>query len=322
MSGELDLERRINELSQQVAELQSELKSQLAQRKTHSERSSEPAFSRRGLLTSLPALAVAGAGAVALSGLAASPAAAASGDNLKIGQTNDAGADTTYLTSTNQVTLDVTNLIHSQSLIVGDETVNDDGDLSVLIDPGYTLLAQCRQQISSGGDRGGSAIFASGFMAPAIVVNAYEGLPHGSADPSVVAPGLGISIVGNFTSPGVDINTESGYLLSANQLNTSTTADAATISTQGLGRGLRVQSLNTSNSQAAVAGAHSGTGSGVVGTSAHGRGGRFSGSAAQIQLMPSTAGGHPTTGQSGDLFVDSHHRLWFCKGGTSWVQVA
>lgn len=61
---------------------------------------------------------------------------------------------------------------------------------------------------------------------------------------------------------------------------------------------------------------------GVRGRSPTGRGGVFNGTLAQIRLGPSGASSHPASGQAGDFFVDKSHRLWFCKGGTSWKQVA
>ena len=61
---------------------------------------------------------------------------------------------------------------------------------------------------------------------------------------------------------------------------------------------------------------------GVLGLSTNGRGGAFSGKAAQVQLLASTATTHPTSGLRGDLFVDNSGRLWFCKGGTTWRQLA
>jgi hypothetical protein len=51
------------------------------------------------------------------------------------------------------------------------------------------------------------------------------------------------------------------------------------------------------------------------------RGGRFIGKKAQIRLQPSKATTHPSSGAAGDLFVDASKRLWFCKGGTSWVRL-
>ena len=44
--------------------------------------------------------------------------------------------------------------------------------------------------------------------------------------------------------------------------------------------------------------------------------------AAQLYLEPGTAASHPGTGQLGDLYLDKSGRLWFCKGGTSWKQLA
>ena len=61
---------------------------------------------------------------------------------------------------------------------------------------------------------------------------------------------------------------------------------------------------------------------GVNGSSGAGRGGLFAGKLAQLRLAPSTATTHPTSGLRGDFFVDKSGRLWFCKGGTTWVQLA
>ena len=60
----------------------------------------------------------------------------------------------------------------------------------------------------------------------------------------------------------------------------------------------------------------------VYGVSAAGRGGVFTGKAAQVRLVPSTAPSHPASGQLGDLFLDAKKRLWLCKGGTSWHLIA
>lgn len=66
----------------------------------------------------------------------------------------------------------------------------------------------------------------------------------------------------------------------------------------------------------------SGSGVGVVGTSERGRGAQFKGKKAQLRLQPSTTSSHPRSGATGDLFVDKQGRLWFCKGGTRWRQLA
>jgi hypothetical protein len=64
------------------------------------------------------------------------------------------------------------------------------------------------------------------------------------------------------------------------------------------------------------------TSRGVLGISTNGRGGAFTGKAAQVQLLPSSATTHPSSGARGDLFVDNSGRLWFCKGSTTWKQLA
>jgi hypothetical protein len=61
---------------------------------------------------------------------------------------------------------------------------------------------------------------------------------------------------------------------------------------------------------------------GITARSTAGRGGLFSGFAAQMQLTPGSAATHPTSGQAGDFYVDTSARLWYCKGGTSWVELA
>ncbi len=66
------------------------------------------------------------------------------------------------------------------------------------------------------------------------------------------------------------------------------------------------------------------SGTGVRGDSVKGRGGVFTGAAAQVQLLPGTNSAHPKSGQQGDLYADKSGRLWFCKkGGTTatWQQI-
>jgi hypothetical protein len=61
---------------------------------------------------------------------------------------------------------------------------------------------------------------------------------------------------------------------------------------------------------------------GVYGIGTNGRGGVFKGDKAQVRLVPSAAATHPESGQLGDLFLDKNKRLWFCKGGSTWKQLA
>ncbi len=61
---------------------------------------------------------------------------------------------------------------------------------------------------------------------------------------------------------------------------------------------------------------------GVFGSAPGGRGGQFAGGKAQLRLVPSSVATHPSSGVLGDIFLDKNKRLWFCKGGTDWTQLA
>jgi hypothetical protein len=78
---------------------------------------------------------------------------------------------------------------------------------------------------------------------------------------------------------------------------------------------------NSNSSDPAMLAETAGSGDGVRGLSPLGRGGRFAGKRAQVRLEPATATRHPRSGLKGDLFVDASTRLWFCKGGGSWVRL-
>ena len=126
-------------------------------------------------------------------------------------------------------------------------------------------------------------------------------------------------------------------LVSGTGTDSTSKTDLAKFTAPGLGRGLLVSATNSKNANAAIAGANAGTGSAVYASQsnaaatggalvgkagAKGRGAVLTGGAAAVTLSPSTATTHPSSGNAGDLFVDSTKRLWFCKGGTTWKQIA
>jgi hypothetical protein len=80
--------------------------------------------------------------------------------------------------------------------------------------------------------------------------------------------------------------------------------------------------VNAASSATSVRAETAGSGSGVYAVSAKGVGAKFQGKTAQIQLIPSTDASHPACGSAGQLFLDHSNRLWFCKGGTNWHQLA
>jgi hypothetical protein len=54
-------------------------------------------------------------------------------------------------------------------------------------------------------------------------------------------------------------------------------------------------------------------GIGVRGMSKHGYGATLQGGQAPLRLLPAETAGKPASGQVGELFVDSHGDLYFCK---------
>ncbi len=90
----------------------------------------------------------------------------------------------------------------------------------------------------------------------------------------------------------------------------------------GTGQALWSRIDNATNTKDSVRAETSGSGSGIYASSVKGMGGKFQGKTAQIQLMPATSSTHPASGSAGQFFVDSTNRLWFCKGGTNWHQLA
>jgi hypothetical protein len=126
----------------------------------------------------------------------------------------------------------------------------------------------------------------------------------------------GVDAVGS-TGAGVQATSTTGTGLSARSTN---------------GRGAELQSDNNqalwaritqaNNTKDSIRAETPGSGAGINATSNNGVGGKFGGKTAQIHLTPSSAASHPTSGAAGDLFVDASKRLWFCKGGTNWHQLA
>jgi hypothetical protein len=137
--------------------------------------------------------------------------------------------------------------------------------------------------------------------------------------------------------------TGSGHAITAESTSATTSVDAVTIDYAGTSRAFYAQSHNPTNINGTVTGVNeghgigvwgeqrnnTGTGFGLVGVGgALGRGARLSGGAATLQMLPSSAATHPTTGKAGDFFVDASVRLWFCTKASSgsvaavWKQLA
>ncbi|HZT97689.1 MAG TPA: hypothetical protein VFB34_12715 [Chloroflexota bacterium] len=118
--------------------------------------------------------------------------------------------------------------------------------------------------------------------------------------------GLGLGVLGESGGAGIGV--------SGNGHQSGTGVQG-----QSFGAGAGVLGLSTSGPAIQ---ARSTSGPGVQATSAKGRGVVTSSNIAQLRLYPSTATTHPAKGLAGDLFVDKSHRLWFCRGGSAWVELA
>jgi hypothetical protein len=107
----------------------------------------------------------------------------------------------------------------------------------------------------------------------------------------------------------------------------STTSDAHVIDANQNGMGPAISAAITNpashgNSIKATTNG-SGTGGAFYGDGgAHARGATLVSNVAQMRLTPGTLTTHPAGGMAGDLYVDRSNRLWFCKGSTTWHQLA
>jgi hypothetical protein len=105
--------------------------------------------------------------------------------------------------------------------------------------------------------------------------------------------------------------------------STTSTAHVIDATQGGKGAAIVVSITNTASGSTCVKATTAGTGQAVYGDGgAHGRGATLVSNVAQLRLAPGTLASHPASGAPGDLYVDKTTRLWFCKGGSSWHQLA
>jgi hypothetical protein len=103
--------------------------------------------------------------------------------------------------------------------------------------------------------------------------------------------------------------------------DTSSAAPTIEAEQDGVGHGVFAHIEKTTNTHAAVRANTIGVGAAVDASSSLGTGGVFRGKKAQIQLVPSTASTHPSTGAKGQLYVDKSARLWYCYATNKWKQI-
>lgn len=341
--------KEVAKLRERVAQLEA-LVAQLAAMPEPVERA-HGVVSRRNLMRLLPAAALTAAGS-----LSASPAAAADGAPLLLGKTN-AAATTTGLYGELRVGEsggDVGDNYYPDSVSVKDGAItlvqrNDDdrawlsayhSDTTNIGSTDFSWSARAGLVINAltyvhGGASGGG---------DGIKVNVTEGVGlRSTAQPSqgpIDTPdnnGVAIDARAILTSSSITASSDAGPLFAGRQYDGKTKVDAVSLTTAGLGRVVFASTTNTANGAGTITGITKGTGPAVFATQdnqtatgpaivgaggAKGRGARLKGGAAAVQLQPSTASTHPTSGQAGDLVVDSTYRLWYCQGTTKWKQLA
>jgi hypothetical protein len=318
-------------------------------------------LSRRNLLRAAPVAAVGGA----LAALSASPATAAAGNPVLLGRANDSGSATTSITGGGN-TLDAPAVsyhggVTGDWLLLG-AVLNGSSVTSAMVDGDpllrtYSLGCYGAEFVAGAGDgiaAGGHDLVRMRTFGPGsgLIVEVTDHI-YGNIDGSTsIATSNGIEITGG-AGAGVTTTMTSGVAYEATvddgqafvAVGTSTTTsdDAVTIDYAGTSRALYAQSHNPANVNGTVTGVNeghgigvwgeqrnnTGAGIGVVGVGgSQGRGSQFTGGVAQTRLVPSTASTHPTTGKTGDLFVDASVRLWFCQKASSgstaatWKQIA
>jgi hypothetical protein len=243
---------------------------------------------RRQLLKLAGKTAVVGTGLAAGSALlGAQPAAA---NHLPgFGHFNDQDLDTTVLVGdSNGPGLTVSNSVG--------EAISGTGRVGV---SGYSSGHRGVQ----GGSDTGTGVYAYGLRSNAITAQIFDRYPNGFNAVYATTAGTGNAVFGEVT-------------------NTSSPGNAVLGINRGPGNCVFGFKPGGVRGDAVVGYSQTASSRGVLGVSTNGRGGAFSGKAAQVQLLASTATTHPTSGARGDLFVDNSGRLWFCKGSTTWKQLA
>jgi hypothetical protein len=345
-----------------LEELQRELDALRHEVRLLREQSAEPAtddgpriLSRRNLLRAAPLVAV----GTAVAAMSASPAAAAVGDPVVIGHSNVGGSSTTTLTagtpppglgeptpSGSAPALSVSGGLKGDWFEADGIAVGTDAGAALVVGAdflfGNAAIFHGAPLPVLHGEQGVDAVLIDAIGdGTALTVNVTDGAFIPPIGDATVLAGTGIAVTSN-TGLAIDASGQDTVVNIASE-STGTKQDALTISYAGTSRALYAESTSATNINGTITGVNdghgiglwgeqrnnTGTGFGVVGVGgALGRGARLSGGAAALQILPSSAATHPSTGKAGDLFVDASVRLWFCQKASSgavaavWKQIA
>jgi len=278
-------------------------------------------------------LTIAGAAAVGAVAVRPDSAGAAVG-TMQYGTSNNADTSLTTLTSSNSsYTLNVLNSSFGDGLVVNSNT----GPVAFLRQNGTTATTNGVEIEKHGSGGNGLQVVSQGGGAGARVSRSNTAVAGAAVDASQSQSGPVYRAASAFANAqplfeGTHSGVGRGVQIA---LTNAANASPAIHATQaGTGRVMFGAITNAANSQHAVSAQTVGSGYALYGVTSgagasmglnagsKGRGAVIVSNVAHMRLVPSAKTTHPTSGATGDLFVDKSRRLWFCKGGTTWKQLA
>lgn len=257
--------------------------------------------------------------------------AAATTGTFRFGAMNDAGDDGTGLRSSgDSFTLDVRNLGSGGAASFSAGSSGSAVEMTSAVESNTAAVFQVVSLSSGSLVRLANVQSDNSAAVIAIEQNGSGPLLVGSTaspEPAVTVSNGGNGPAANFNSGGdaaaVEVRKQgSGHGVDVRVSGARSSGTVVRAETTGLGRALTAFVNNQTNAKPAARIETTGSGIGVEAVSRRGRGGRFVGTVAQLQLAPASGATHPAMGAAGDLYVDRSTRLWFCKGGSVWTQVA
>jgi hypothetical protein len=247
------------------------------------------------------------------------------GDPMVLGQVNSAGLDVTSLESPLKV--------------------DGDATFGTVVVTGLNAAWETNSAMTISASTAGvhpepqDALVVSSAGGTAITVTADDGVAWMDPEPVI---GTGVNVA---TQQGISVvaTTATGQAITAQTTDAAATKDAVTVTYAGISRALYAESTAATNVNGTITGVNDGAGIGVWGEHKNpakagigvvgvgdelGRGGQFSGGAANLHLVPGSGATHPTTGKAGDVYVDHTARLWYCQKASTvstpavWKQLA
>lgn len=330
--NDLDLHARMEALENENRRLAQQIEGLL--RKPAEEPASD-SVPRRGLLRRVGTVAL-GATALGTAGplVSAPSAAAADGDPLLVGRVTNSATDRTEFSASlaDKAALAVFNL--SAGGFRNGRAIAGAGK-----DVGLVGYGDTRAGVIGVSPNGSASVFdidRAGVGGVGSGVPGVRGVSDSTGVHGTCKSDNGVGVLGDGAAGAVGVSGVSGHNHGVRGVATiGRGVVGQSLGPQGTGVvGIAVQQSGNPYYPAAVTGDSrdfagvqgvSASSDGVWGHSTSGRGGVFSGGAAALRLRPGSSENPPTRGETGDLYVGSNGRLWYCRqGGTTanWVGLA